>query len=171
MALSGVPGNRVPGGLLSEVVRGRGDDEWLAVEIEDASDWQVLAGVVGRADLASSPAASDALAGALASWAAERTAQQAMRVLQRAGLAAGAVQDGEDVVRDPQHRERHFLLEMDHPDLGVAEYAAPPHRLTKTPPIVRRPTPRLGAHTVEVLGEWLGMTSDEAAPYVWPRPS
>jgi benzylsuccinate CoA-transferase BbsF subunit len=166
-----VPGNRVPGALLSEVVRCRGDDEWLAVEVEDASDWRVLAGVVGRDDLASSPAASDALAGALASWAAERTAQQAMRVLQRAGLAAGAVQDGEDVVRDPQHRERHFLLEMDHPDLGVAEYAAPPHRLAKTPPTVRRPTPRLGAHTVEVLGEWLGMTAEDAAPYVWPRPS
>jgi len=115
--------------------------------------------------------AVDALAAALAAWAAERTAQQAMRVLQRAGLAAGAVQDGEDVVRDPQHRERHFLLEMDHPDLGVAEYAAPPHRLAKTPPTVRRPTPRLGAHTVEVLGEWLGMTAEDAAPYVWPRPS
>ena len=56
-------------------------------------------------------------------------------MLQRAGLAAGAVQDAEDVVRDPQHRERHFLLEMDHPDLGVAEYAAPPHRLAKTPPV------------------------------------
>jgi len=170
-----VPGNRVPGALLSEVVRCRGDDSWLAVEVEDADDWRALALVVGRDDLASAEAAfeeaADALAAALATWAAERTAQQAMRVLQRAGLAAGAVQNGEDVVRDPQHRERHFLLEMDHPDLGVAEYAAPPHRLAKTPPTVRRPTPRLGAHTVEVLGEWLGMTSDEAAPYVWPRPS
>ncbi len=165
-----VPGNQVPGALLSEVVRCRGDDNWLAVEVEDAADRRALAGVVGRDDLASAEDA-DALAAALATWAAERTAQQAMRVLQRAGLAAGAVQDGEDVVRDPQHRDRHFLLEMDHPDLGVAEYAAPPHRLAKTPPTVRRPTPRLGAHTVEVLGEWLGMTPDEAAPYVWPRPS
>ncbi len=169
-----VPGNRVAGALLSEVVRCRGDDGWLAVEIEDASDWQVLARLVGRDDLASviaSDEAAAALGAALASWAAERTAQQAMRVLQRAGLAAGAVQDAEDAVRDPQHRERHFWLEMDHPDLGVAEYAAPPHRLAKTPPTVRRPTPRLGAHTMEVLGEWLGMTPDEAAPYVWPRPS
>jgi crotonobetainyl-CoA:carnitine CoA-transferase CaiB-like acyl-CoA transferase len=170
-----VPGNRVAGALLSEVVRCRGDDGWLAVEIEDAADWQVLARLVGRDDLASfvasSAEAAAALGAALASWAAERTAQQAMRVLQRAGLAAGAVQDAEDAVRDPQHRERHFWLEMDHPDLGVAEYAAPPHRLAKTPPTVRRPTPRLGAHTVEVLGEWLGMTPDEAAPYVWPRPS
>jgi crotonobetainyl-CoA:carnitine CoA-transferase CaiB-like acyl-CoA transferase len=185
-----VPVNRVPGALLSEVVRCRGDDNWLAVEVEDADDWRTLATLVGRDDLAeavptpiavlapeSSPQSSPdeqaraALGAALAAWAAERTAQQAMRILQRRGLAAGAVQDGEDAVRDPQHRERHFLLEMDHPDLGVAEYAAPPHRLAKTPPTVRRPTPRLGDHTMEVLGEWLGMTPDEAAPYVWPRPS
>jgi crotonobetainyl-CoA:carnitine CoA-transferase CaiB-like acyl-CoA transferase len=159
--------NRVPGALLSEVVRCRGDDGWLAVEVEDSSDWDALAQVLG----CSGDVDAAGLAAALGSWAAERSAQQAMRVLQRAGLAAGAVQDAEDVVRDPQHRERHFLLEMDHPDLGVAEYMAPPHRLAKTPPTVRRPTPRLGAHTVEVLGEWLGMSPDEAAPYVWPRGS
>ena len=170
-----VQGNQVPGALLSEVVRCRGDDEWLAVEAEDATDWQALARLLRRGDLAEATMppqeqASAALAAALAAWAAELTAQQAMRMLQRAGLAAGAVQNSEDVIRDPQHRERHFLLEMDHQDLGVAEYAAPPHRLSATPPTVRRPTPRLGEHTVEVLGEWLGMTPDEAAPYAWPKP-
>lgn len=174
-----VPGNQVPGALLSEVVRCHGDDSWLAVEIEDAADWATLAELLGRADLAETVQAPDeqapdeqaraALGAALAAWAGERTAQQAMRMLQKAGLAAGAVQDAEDVVRDPQHRERHYLLEMDHPDLGVAEYAAPPHRLAKTPPVVRRPTPRLGDHTVEVLAEWLGMSPAEAAPYVWPK--
>jgi crotonobetainyl-CoA:carnitine CoA-transferase CaiB-like acyl-CoA transferase len=57
------------------------------------------------------------------------------------------------------------VLRVAHHVLGVL------HRLTKTPPVVRRPTPRLGAHTVEVLGEWLGMSPAEAAPYVWPKPS
>jgi crotonobetainyl-CoA:carnitine CoA-transferase CaiB-like acyl-CoA transferase len=178
------PGNQVPGALLSQVVRCRGDDRWLAVELEDAADWRALAQLAGRADLADAPPAPSgapgetseagegprtALARALADWAAGLTAQQAMRVLQRAGLAAGAVQDSEDVVRDPQHRERGFLIEMRHPDLGVAEYPAPPHRLAKTPPTVRRPTPRLGAHTIEVLGEWLGMAPAEAAQYAWPK--
>jgi crotonobetainyl-CoA:carnitine CoA-transferase CaiB-like acyl-CoA transferase len=172
------PGNRVPGALLSEVVACSGDDRWLAVEVENAADWRTLAQIVGCSNLAEAAPvpgeapeqeARAALAGGLASWAAELTAQQAMRMLQRAGLAAGAVQDSEDVVRDPQHRERHFLLEMDHPDLGVAEYAAPPHRLAETPPTVRRPTPRLGAHTIEVLGEWLGMSPAEAAQYAWPK--
>jgi len=34
---------------------------------------------------------------------------------------------------------------------------------------VRRPTPRLGAHTIEVLGEWLGLAPNEAARYAWPK--
>jgi crotonobetainyl-CoA:carnitine CoA-transferase CaiB-like acyl-CoA transferase len=167
-------GNQVPGALLSEVVRCRGDDRWLAVEAEDAADWRALALLLGRDDLRAAALPPDdltrgQLAAALASWASDLTPQQAMRMLQRAGLAAGAVQDAEDVIRDPQHRERRFLIEMDHPDLGVAEYAAPAHRLAKTPPTVRRPTPRLGDHTVEVLGEWLGMIPEEAQRYAWPH--
>jgi crotonobetainyl-CoA:carnitine CoA-transferase CaiB-like acyl-CoA transferase len=166
-------GNQVPGALLSEVVRCRGDDRWLAVECADPADWQALAALVGRDDLrAAVPPPDDRargeLAAALASWAGDLTPHQAMRMLQRAGLAAGAVQDAEDLIRDPQHRERHFLVEMDHPDLGIAEYTAPAHRLAKTPPTVRRPTPRLGDHTVEVLGQWLGMTPEDAQRYVWP---
>src|SRR5579863_7775190 len=96
-----VPGNRVPGALLSEVVRCHGDDRWLAVELEDAADWQTLAWFLGRdelavldadaADAADAGSAPDerarmALAAALATWASGRTAQQAMRMLQKTGL-------------------------------------------------------------------------------------
>jgi benzylsuccinate CoA-transferase BbsF subunit len=166
-------GNEVPGALLSEVVLCHGDDRWLAVEIEDAADLARLARLVGCPDPGrpASPPDEDArarLSAALRAWAGARTPQQAMRAMQRAGLAAGAVQDSEDVVLDPQHRERHFLQEMDHPDLGVAEYASPPYRLARTPATIRRPTPRLGAHTVEILGEWLGMGPAEARRYTWP---
>ena len=57
---------------------------------------------------------------------------------------------------------------MDHPDLGVAEYASPPHRLSKTPAAIRRRTPRLGEHTTEILAEWLGMSPAESLTYAWP---
>ena len=72
------------------------------------------------------------------------------------------------MTRDPEHRERHFLQEMDHPDLGVAEYASPPYRLAKTPATIRRRTPRLGEHTTEILAEWLGMAPEESQTYAWP---
>jgi crotonobetainyl-CoA:carnitine CoA-transferase CaiB-like acyl-CoA transferase len=34
-------------------------------------------------------------------------------------------------------------------------------RLSDTPGAIRRAAPRLGEHTREVLGEWLGMTGTE----------
>jgi crotonobetainyl-CoA:carnitine CoA-transferase CaiB-like acyl-CoA transferase len=155
------PGEDPPPGM---VVRGLGDDGWLAVEAEDDADWQRLAALVGTAD----PDDHAAVTAALRAWAGALTPQQAMRILQRAGLAAGAVQNTEDVTRDPQHRERHFLREMNHPDLGMAEYAGPPHRLAKTPATIKRRTPRLGEHTAEILSEWLGMGPEESQAYVWP---
>ena len=158
------PGPDPPPGM---VVRCRGDDAWLAVEPVDVGDWQRLARVAGAADPSDQAVVTDAVR----TWASTLTPQQAMRLLQRAGLAAGAVQNGEDVVRDPQHRERHFLHEMHHPDLGVAEYANPPYRLSKTPATIRRRTPRLGGHTGEVLAEWLSMPPEESLAYAWPPPS
>ena len=155
------PGEDPPPGM---VLRCSGEDEWLAVEAETADDWQRLARLAGAPD----PGDHAAVTEALGTWAAALTPQQAMRTLQRAGLAAGAVQNNEDVTRDPEHRERHFLQEMDHPDLGVAEYASPPYRLAKTPATIRRRTPRLGEHTTEILAEWLGMAPEESQTYAWP---
>jgi crotonobetainyl-CoA:carnitine CoA-transferase CaiB-like acyl-CoA transferase len=155
------PGEDPPPGL---VVRARGDDAWLAVEPEGEEDWARLAQVTGAAE----PGDRAAVGEAVGTWASTLTPQQAMRMLQRAGLAAGAVQTNEDVVRDPEHRERHFLQEMNHPDLGVAEYAGPPYRLSKTPATIKGRTPRLGEHSAEILAEWLGMPPEESRAYAWP---
>jgi crotonobetainyl-CoA:carnitine CoA-transferase CaiB-like acyl-CoA transferase len=158
--------NQVPGALFTEVVPCIGHDRWLAVELEEPSEWSLLCSIVGCEDTPHDPWLPsrddhDRLAHHLTVWAAAKTPMQAMRQLQAAGLAACAVQDPEDIVRDPQHRARDFLLEMHHADLGTIEFAGPPHRLMTTPPQVRRPTPRLGEHTEEVLTEWLGMTTEE----------
>ena len=134
------PGQDPPPGM---VVRCLGEDRWLAVEPVDDEDWPRPGALLAGASPI--PATTPRSPTRVGTWAAALTPQQAMRTLQRAGLAAGAVQNSEDVTRDPQHRERHFLQEMDHPDLGVAEYASPPYRLAKTPATIRRRTPRLGS--------------------------
>jgi crotonobetainyl-CoA:carnitine CoA-transferase CaiB-like acyl-CoA transferase len=164
-------GNNVPGALYSAVLPCHGDDAWLAVELEDAEDARRLYALLGAGDRTPCqsglhPEVEDSLRG----WASSRTAYQAMRGLQRAGLAAGAVQSNEDVTRDPQHRARGFLIDMHHPDMGTIEYAAPPHRLSKTPARAGRHTPRLGEHNFEVLRGWAGLSAEQASAWSWPRP-
>jgi crotonobetainyl-CoA:carnitine CoA-transferase CaiB-like acyl-CoA transferase len=168
--------NDVPGALLSAVVRCAGPDVWLAVELEDLEDWRALCRCLERPDLETRAPGSGHARGdvvrALEDWAACLTPLQASWRLQRAGLAAAPVQNAEDLWRDPQHRFRGALVEIEHPDLGAFEYPAPVGRLEGTPAAIRRRGPRLGEHTLEVLGEWLELGLDPlkdlvAAGAVW----
>lgn len=173
-------GNSIQGSFFTEVFPSRGHDRWIALELEDLDDWARLCAVLERPDLLVDSLDAAArrrheLAAAVREWSATRTPHTAAQVLQRAGLAAGAVYDNEDAVRDPQLRARGAVVEVAHPDLGTVEYAQSPHRLAKTPGRVRRPAARLGQHTLEVLREWLGLDDREletlaTAGALWQAP-
>ncbi len=101
----------------------------------------------------------------LAAWCARRSADAAAEALQSAGVAAGAVQDAEDLVeRDPQHAARGFWREWkDHPLYGDRRYEAFPARWSTTDlePYLR--SPYFGEHSFEIYGELAGRTDEEIA--------
>jgi crotonobetainyl-CoA:carnitine CoA-transferase CaiB-like acyl-CoA transferase len=151
--------NEVPGALLSAVLRCQNDDEWMALELEDAEDWNVVCRYLSREDLVLDVGPVTAvgrasLLGALEDWTRSLTPLQAALRLQKRGLAAGPVQDSEDIWRDVQLRSRAAFVEVTHPDLGLVEYPASPGRLSRTPGHLRSRGPRLGEHTDAVLAEW-----------------
>jgi crotonobetainyl-CoA:carnitine CoA-transferase CaiB-like acyl-CoA transferase len=160
-----VPG-AASGSWLSAVVRTRGADDWLAVDVRHAADWSALATVLGPGAPPLSgalPTAAEvaALTGCLEAWAATRTPLGGAATLQRAGIPAAPVSDSEDVWRDPQLRARGAIVGVDHPDLGRYDYPAPAIRLSRTPMRIRRPSPRLGQDTRYVLTRWLGASHAE----------
>src|SRR5262249_25646633 len=145
-----------------------GHEQWIAIELTDGADWTRLAAVAGLPEdppgaVAWSARETDSARAAIAGWTATLTPHQAFQKLHRAGIAAGVVQRGEDLYRDPQLRARGAIVEVDHPDVGCLEYPAPVHRLTATPAVVRGHAPRLGAHTAEILKECLGLDESELA--------
>ena len=152
--------NQVPGSLFSSVVACRGSDAWVAIELEDERDWDVMCSFLELPDLRldpSIPATDVPLRAfrelpheAVAEWAATVTPFQAAHRLQRIGLAAGPVQNGEDLWRDAQLRSRGAFVDVVHPDLGELEYPDAP--LSDPPPRGPRASgPWLGANTGEVL--------------------
>lgn len=161
---SASPGpNEVPGAVLSGVFPCRGHDEWLAVELEDASDWAAACTLLDRPDLAGHADAAGEMRAALTAWCAGLTPHQAMFRAQRAGLAAGVVKDAEDLFLDPQHRARGFAVTVNHPDLGPLDYGAPLHRFGRTAVGIRNPSPRVGEHTADVFADWLTPSGEIAA--------
>ena len=131
--------------------------------------WQRLLKVIGREDLADDPRFSspearikhvnevDAL---LSGWCRQRTKIEAMEMLQRAGVPAGAVLDTQELSEDPYLRKRGMFATIEHPVRGPVTMPGFPVKLSDSQVPVRT-SPALGQHTEEVLSEWLGLSEKE----------
>jgi crotonobetainyl-CoA:carnitine CoA-transferase CaiB-like acyl-CoA transferase len=75
--------------------------------------------------------------------------------LQAADVPAAPLNTLDEVFGDPQVLHRQMLLELADPDLpsGVFRTTGLPIKLGGTPGAIRRPPPRLGEHTDEILTE------------------
>lgn len=82
-----------------------------------------------------------------------RTVAEWVEILSKAGVPVGPVQDCGQVGEDPQVLARGLKQEIEHPVAGKVPVTAPPWVFSGERPAIRRPPPRLGEHTREVLSE------------------
>ena len=66
-------------------------------------------------------------------------------------VPCGRVRSVEEALRDPQLIARDMILMIPHRELGTITNLGNPIKLSRTPAVVRRPPPRLGEHTSDVL--------------------
>ena len=106
-------GNADPRVHWQSVLPAAGEDRWIALTITDESQWQRLQRLTGGA--------------ALEEWSASHEEWALVEQLQQHGIAAGVVQDMEDLVeRDAGLRERGALVRLDHPLLGAFGHVRTP---------------------------------------------
>jgi formyl-CoA transferase len=137
------------------------DGRIMAGVLLDAQ-WQRLAVLVGRPELADDPRFATTRArvlrraevdGLLRDWAAERTAECAMRALDDAGIPAAPIRSYAETARDPWVAERDLLQAVEQPGGSIVPITGPAAKLSRTPTRVRSAAPALGDHTDEILDE------------------
>ncbi|EME14404.1 CaiB/BaiF CoA-transferase family protein [Rhodococcus triatomae] len=147
------------------VFRCLGPDRWCAIAVRDDTDWRHLCDTLGRPEWAHDNRfrSADArrgheaeIADAIAAWASSLPAESAAERLQAAGVPAGVVQNGRDLVEsDPHLRARGYYVPGDHPKVGRFLHEGAPVRVG-APVAVRRAAPLLGADTDDVLRDVAG---------------
>jgi crotonobetainyl-CoA:carnitine CoA-transferase CaiB-like acyl-CoA transferase len=156
-------GSRVRGGVPRNVYR-TSDGQWMAVS--GTTDAQVarLLSLIGRdtpedrARFGRSPArlaAADELDGLVAAWIAARDRADVMAAFLDARIPAAPVNELRALLDDPHVSSRASLARIDTDELGPLTMPAPAPRLSTTPGRIRALGPKLGAHTDEVIREWL----------------
>lgn len=160
-----------PHGVYRCRAEGADDDRWLVISVRSHSDWRRFVSAIGAPQWASDPRFRtlflrmqnrDLLDNHIAQWAAGQDAWEAMRLLQKASVAAAVVSNAEDLcVRDPQLKARGLWPAVDIPEGGQTHLSNVPFKLSETPGSVRRIAPEVNEDREYVLGTVLGLDAAE----------
>lgn len=93
----------------------------------------------------------------------QRSSAAWLAALEAAGIPAGPVLHYDEVFTDPQILARDMVVETEHPVTGKFRTMGVTVKLSDTPGSIRRPAPRLGEHTREVLDEIAARPGKRAA--------
>ena len=176
-------GPAAPHGVYKCKARESDDDRWIALAVRTGTEWRRFVTALGSPEWASDARFRTLylrmqnrgeLDANISRWTANQSAEDAMTTLQRAGIAAGVVENGIDIcARDPQLKERGFWPAVTTTHGATTHVTGIPFNLSGGGAQVRTPGPEVGENNDYVLGELLGIGKSErdeliAAGAVWP---
>ena len=159
-------GNRHPLIVPHGVFPSAGTDKWVSIAVTDDAMWPALARLIGLDDPALANASGrraneDRIEAMIAAWTSARSPNEAMEILQKAGVAAGAVRHPMELLDDAHLKARGFWQWIERAYVGRHPQPSPPYRDEDTPIAVRTPAATLGQYNEEVLGGLLGLSKAE----------
>ncbi len=152
--------------------RSKGNDLWVGIAISSDEEWKRFVEAIGNPPWTKEEKFADSLSRwknqteldkLIEEWTVLHSPYETMDILQKAGVAAGAVITSAELLTDPHLKARGIYHEVDRSVIGKHPYpiASAPQRLSKSPVTIRRPAPLLGEHNDYVLGELLGISKEE----------
>ena len=153
----------------------QGDDEWIALAVEEEEQWRALCGLMERPELAAQAnfknhsarkANEDALDATLSAWTSQHDRWTLAERLQNLGIAAAPVENLQDTYeRDPQMR--HHYQKLRHPlapdldlpiDREIIRFSGLEHTIQRGP--------LWGEHNEEIVRDVLGRDEDTYVQWV-----
>jgi CoA:oxalate CoA-transferase len=132
--------------------------------------WQKFCKEIGRGDLAADPKFLTnplrnenyaALRPQIAQEIKKKETAQWQVILDDAGVPNGPINSIEQVTKDKQVLHREMIVDIDHPTAGLVKVPGVPIKMSETQGSVRSAAPVLGAHTAQVLSQYLGLSEKE----------
>jgi crotonobetainyl-CoA:carnitine CoA-transferase CaiB-like acyl-CoA transferase len=147
-------------------------DGWIIVAAGNDGQWRKFCALGGEEQLCDDSRFArvqdrirnrDALLPLLSAMVEKRTSADWIAGMETAGVPCGPINDLKQVYDNPQVKARGMRIEIERADAGPVALVANPIKASRTPPTYRRPPPRLGEHTDEVLGSVLGWDAQRIA--------
>jgi benzylsuccinate CoA-transferase BbsF subunit len=158
-------GNRDPAAAPHGCYRCQGEDRWCVISIRTDDEWRSFCRVIGREELIGDSRFvnletrvrhAPQLDAIVQQWTEACSAEEVMTRLQSAGVPAGVVQSGADLLQDAQLRQRNYFA-------SFADSLIGPFEIPRSGILFRglqeeplRLPHRLGSDNDQVLGEILG---------------
>ena len=165
-------GNRDSSAMFQGCYRCRGDDAWIAIAICDDGEWRAFCSALGNPPWTTEERFATSsrrqqnqrdLDRNIERWTTGHQPDEAMCILQQAGIRAGVVRSADELTRDPHLWERGFFEMVTHPEAGTHAYPGISWKLSRTPGRIRMPAPCFAEHNDYVFGGLLGMSQEELA--------
>lgn len=147
-----------------------GTDRWCAISVFTDEEWYCFCRVIGnppwtrhaRFTTLSARKANEAeLDRLVGEWTVKVPPEEVMRIMQAAGVPAGVVENAEDILQDPQLKQRQAIWMLEHKVIGTAVHPGETFHLSQTPAVPKMSAPCLGEHTEYVCKELLKMSDEE----------
>jgi crotonobetainyl-CoA:carnitine CoA-transferase CaiB-like acyl-CoA transferase len=136
-------------------------DGWITLGAAQENFWLRLCDLLGVPELSKDARFqsngdrvrnNDALVAILEAHFRTKSSLHWLAALEAAGIPSGPVLEFDQAMADPHVVARGMAVETAHPAAGTVKTLGIPVKLSETPGALRRPAPRLGEHSAEVLG-------------------
>jgi len=147
------------------------DDGYIGFLLPTQAQWESLCLLLGMPELRDKPEYEtpldreerrDEITAIIRSWLRGRRMEDVFHAAQELRMPLTMVPNPQQMFETPQHKERAYFADVEHPAAGTLTYPGAPFKLDRTPWRAGR-APLLGEHNEDICRRWLGYGEDRLA--------